>query len=74
MRTPAERLRCEYIRQIDQTGIDWVEFLIAPNAGEVPKPLARIASGGEMARLMLALKSILSAADATPPSSMVARR
>jgi DNA repair protein RecN (Recombination protein N) len=50
----------------DQTGIDRVEFLIAPNAGEVPKPLARIASGGEMARLMLALKSILSAADATP--------
>ncbi len=50
----------------DATGIDRVEFLIAPNAGEVPKPLARIASGGEMARLMLALKSILSAADATP--------
>jgi len=40
--------------------------LIAPNAGEALKPLARIASGGEMARLMLALKSILSAADATP--------
>jgi DNA repair protein RecN (Recombination protein N) len=50
----------------DTTGIDRVEFLIAPNAGEMPKPLARIASGGEMARLMLALKSILSAADATP--------
>ncbi len=50
----------------DTTGIDRVEFLIAPNAGEAPKPLARIASGGEMARLMLALKSILSAADATP--------
>lgn len=50
----------------DTTGIDRIEFLIAPNAGEVPKPLARIASGGEMARLMLALKSILSAADATP--------
>ncbi|HET9017052.1 MAG TPA: DNA repair protein RecN [Thermomicrobiaceae bacterium] len=50
----------------DQTGIDRVEFLIAPNAGESPRPLARIASGGETARLMLALKSILSAADATP--------
>ena len=50
----------------DATGIDRVEFLIAPNAGEEPRPLARIASGGETARLMLALKSILSAADATP--------
>jgi DNA repair protein RecN (Recombination protein N) len=50
----------------DHTGIDRVEFLIAPNAGQQPRPLARIASGGETARLMLALKSILSDADATP--------
>lgn len=52
--------------RFDQTGIDRVEFLIAPNAGQEPRPLARIASGGETARLMLALKSILSDADATP--------
>jgi DNA repair protein RecN (Recombination protein N) len=51
---------------IDATGVDRVAFLIAPNAGETLKPLGRIASGGETARLMLALKSILSAADATP--------
>ena len=51
---------------IAEAGVDRVEFLIAPNAGEALKPLARIASGGEMARLMLALKSILSDADATP--------
>lgn len=50
----------------DESGVDRVEFLLAPNAGEALKPLARVASGGEMARLMLALKSILSAADATP--------
>jgi len=50
----------------DARGVDRVEFLIAPNAGEAPKPLARIASGGETARLMLALKSVLAAADATP--------
>ncbi len=50
----------------DQTGVDRVEFMLAPNAGEALKPLARVASGGEMARLMLALKSILSEADATP--------
>jgi DNA repair protein RecN (Recombination protein N) len=56
--------RCE--RPFDATGVDRVEFLIAPNAGEVPRPLAKIASGGEMARLMLALKSILSTADDTP--------
>jgi DNA repair protein RecN (Recombination protein N) len=50
----------------DTTGADRIEFLIAPNAGEEPRPLARIASGGETARLMLALKSILSDVDATP--------
>ncbi len=50
----------------DATGVDRVEFLVAPNVGEPPKPLARIASGGEMSRLMLALKSILSAADEIP--------
>ncbi len=50
----------------DTTGIDRVQFLIAPNPGEPFKPLTRIASGGETSRLMLALKTILSAADATP--------
>lgn len=48
------------------TGIDRVEFLIAPNPGEPFKPLARIASGGETSRLMLALKTILSRADEVP--------
>ncbi len=50
----------------DARGVDRVEFLIAPNVGEAPKPLARIASGGETARLMLALKSVLATADTTP--------
>ena len=50
----------------DMTGIDRVQFLIAPNPGEPFKPLTKIASGGETSRLMLALKTILSAADATP--------
>ncbi|MCS6889522.1 MAG: DNA repair protein RecN, partial [Chloroflexus sp.] len=50
----------------DRTGIDRVEFLIAPNLGEPLKPLARIASGGESARLLLALKSILSQVDEVP--------
>ena len=50
----------------DLTGIDRVQFLIAPNPGEPFKPLTRIASGGETSRLMLALKTILAGADATP--------
>jgi DNA repair protein RecN (Recombination protein N) len=50
----------------DTSGIDHVEFLISPNPGEPLKPMARVASGGETARVMLALKSILSAADDTP--------
>ncbi len=52
--------------RVDETGIDEIEFLIAPNAGEVLKPLTKIASGGETARLMLATKSILSDVDRTP--------
>ena len=50
----------------DGTGIDSVEFLVSLNLGELPRPLARIASGGEAARLMLAIKAILSAADRIP--------
>ena len=47
----------------DATGVDRVEFLIAPNPGEVPKGLGRIASGGELARVALALKTALSRVD-----------
>ena len=50
----------------DATGLDVIEFLIAPNVGEGLKPLVKIASGGETARLMLALKTVLSRADQTP--------
>ncbi|HEY8744871.1 MAG TPA: DNA repair protein RecN, partial [Chloroflexota bacterium] len=49
----------------DLTGVDQVEFLVAPNVGEAPKPVARIASGGETSRIKLALKSALSEADQT---------
>lgn len=50
----------------DASGIDSVEFLISANPGEPLKPLAKVASGGETARLMLALKGVLAHADATP--------
>ena len=47
-------------------GLEAVEFMIAPNLGEDLKPLAKIASGGELSRLMLAVKAILVEADQTP--------
>ena len=50
----------------DASGIDRVEFLVSPNPGEGLKPMIKIASGGETARLMLALKTVLSRADETP--------
>ncbi len=50
----------------DGSGLDRVEFLVAPNPGEGLKPLARIASGGETSRLMLALKNVLAKADQVP--------
>jgi DNA repair protein RecN (Recombination protein N) len=50
----------------DASGFDRVEFLVAPNPGEGLKPLAKIASGGETSRLMLALKNSLARADQIP--------
>ncbi|KAA3642180.1 MAG: DNA repair protein RecN [Chloroflexi bacterium] len=50
----------------DATGFETVEFMVAPNPGEGLKPLVKVASGGETARLMLALKNVLASADHTP--------
>ncbi len=47
-------------------GFDNVEFFISTNAGETPKPLTRVASGGEVSRIMLALKTVLAKADRMP--------
>ena len=52
--------------EIGGTGADRVEFTFAPNPGEPPRPLGRIASGGEASRLSLALKVVLAEADETP--------
>jgi len=49
-----------------QTGIDRAEYYISTNLGEEPKPLARVASGGEISRVMLALKTILAKNDKLP--------
>ncbi len=48
---------------IQETGIDRITFMIAPNVGERLKPLAQIASGGELSRVVLALKAILAKTD-----------
>ncbi|MEW6061464.1 MAG: DNA repair protein RecN [Bacteroidota bacterium] len=48
------------------TGVDRVEFFISTNAGEEVKPLAKVASGGEVSRIMLALKTALAQSDRTP--------
>lgn len=45
---------------LTSNGFDKIEFLISANAGEPPKPLSKIASGGELSRIMLAIKNILS--------------
>ncbi|CAM5792499.1 MULTISPECIES: DNA repair protein RecN [Brevibacillus] len=49
--------------RVDANGIDTVEFLISPNPGEPLRPLAKIASGGELSRVMLAIKTILAGTD-----------
>ena len=50
----------------DAAGADLVVFVLAPNPGEPARPLARIASGGEMSRVALAIKQVLAEADETP--------
>jgi DNA repair protein RecN (Recombination protein N) len=55
--------------RLTRTGIDRVEFLIAPNRGEEPRPLRKIASGGELSRALLALKRVL--ADSGPAGTYV---
>lgn len=52
--------------RFDRSGVDEIEFMIAANRGESFRPLGRVASGGETARIMLAIKSIVAAHDSTP--------
>jgi len=52
--------------EIKSTGMDEIGFLVAPNVGEDLKPINKIASGGEISRIMLALKTILARADQIP--------
>jgi DNA repair protein RecN (Recombination protein N) len=54
---------CVGNKTVSENGLDRVEFMIAPNVGEALKPLANIASGGELSRLVLSLKVILAQKD-----------
>lgn len=51
------------VGELYENGIDNIEFLLSANAGEEPKPLSKIASGGELSRIMLAIKCVLSEFD-----------
>jgi DNA repair protein RecN (Recombination protein N) len=50
-------------RPLGPTGVDEIEFALAANPGEEPRPLARVASGGELSRIMLALKTVAASDD-----------
>lgn len=64
---PGIRFALKHARgPLSSHGQDSVEFLISTNPGEEPKPLAKIASGGELSRIMLAFKSALADRDALP--------
>ncbi len=53
-------------REFTKRGLDEIEFFISTNLGEDAKPLSKIASGGEMSRIMLAIKTVLANTDSTP--------
>ena len=59
MRKAIFEVKMERLNDISAKGFDKVEFLLSSNPGEAPKPLSKIASGGELSRIMLALKKVL---------------
>jgi len=59
-------VKLEENKEFNKNGLDVVEFLISTNIGEEEKPLIKIASGGEMSRIMLAIKSVLADVDKVP--------
>ena len=64
---PKIRFVCEFTpQQPMQTGLDSVRFLMSANVGENLKPLSKVASGGELARILLAMKQVLAQQDGVP--------
>jgi DNA repair protein RecN (Recombination protein N) len=66
MNKVAFQVQFEELKEASAAGRERVEFLISPNPGEPLRPLARIASGGELSRVMLALRAILAGVDELP--------
>ena len=66
VRIAVEQGSAEQEDRLTGTGMDRVEFLFSANLGEAPQPLARIASGGELSRVMLAMKTVLAEQDRVP--------
>lgn len=64
---PEVKIEVSFVKgKLTSSGMDTVEFLISANKGEEPKPLSKIASGGELSRIMLALKTVLADRDYIP--------
>lgn len=61
---PCVRLEASFtVKEMDSSGADSMEFLISVNPGEPPRPISKIASGGELSRIMLAIKNVLADKD-----------
>ncbi|MDO8444745.1 MAG: DNA repair protein RecN [Deltaproteobacteria bacterium] len=66
MKKAVFEVKIDMISDITSKGLDRVEFLLSSNPGEAPKPLSKIASGGELSRIMLALKKVLAGPSGVP--------
>lgn len=66
MKSASFHVNIEKVEEFNKNGLDKIEFLIATNVGDTFKPLVKIASGGEMSRIMLGIKKVLADVDQVP--------
>ena len=66
MKSASFHVNIESVEEFNKNGLDKIEFLIATNVGDTFKPLVKIASGGEMSRIMLGIKKVLADVDNVP--------
>ena len=66
MKSASFHVNIEVVEEFNKNGLDKIEFLIATNVGDTFKPLVKIASGGEMSRIMLGIKKVLADVDNVP--------
>ena len=67
-------IQCTPLGHYTENGQDSIEFMISTNPGETVKPLGKVASGGELSRIMLAVKSVLADADAIETAQKVSEK